>query len=245
MSTLPEPKFAVGAEIFLPRIERTVDNLPCPDCFDTGEWAVTSPAGGTYTIGCPRCRGTVVMADLPPLVVERWVPDVTRYIITGIAVRTNPTDWQPSVEYSCAGNQSIAEDKAFATRDEAMAEAERMAAARFVAVEASPKQSSARHLGNMTLDNADLHSTWSSRWNAWWAYRELREMIEDEKGGSAQERIDGALEEVRSRFHRDRIPELGKALAALRAVVPSSPEIDAHFAVLMPPEPAPEPTEAF
>lgn len=233
--SLPTPKFAEGDTVYLPRLDREDRRIPCPDCNDTGEWPITSPAGVEFTIGCPRCKGTVVMSELPPLRYIEWVPGVSAYVIDGVSLNSKPDDWKPAVEYS-SGSQRLDEDKVFATHDEAMAAVEARAAAQNTEHNQQPEVMQARSFGALSLKDADIDQTWRSRWNAWYAFHDLKESIdaalEDRSEYNAKQRLDDLASDIAWRLSDQNTPEIGKAIAGLRNLSTITPEIEAHLSVL-------------
>lgn len=237
MINLPTPKFAVGDVVYLPRLERAVEKLPCPDCLGTGVWPITSPAGVEFKIACIRCVGTLSMSDLPSLHVERWEPRTEALTINGVSTRSNPDNWHEAVEYSHGNGQSVGESKIFETQEAALAIAEATAKGRNVEIDAKPETMQARHLSRLTIKDADADQSWNSRWRAWYAYRELREAlesaVEEVSEYNAKQRLDDLADNLKF-LVRD-IPEIGAALSGLRNLMPVSPEAEAHFAVLAAP----------
>lgn len=238
MSALPTPKFAVGDTVYTAGIERSTERLQCPDCKGAGKWEITSPAGEVFAIDCPRCTtgSHISMSDLPKLVVETWHPITRSFVIDGLSVRTNPTEWEPAVQYT-SGTNRLVENSVFATEAEAFDHAQGLAAAKNIAVSALPAVMTAKHLSKLAIKTADLDQTWHQRWEAWYAYRELRDKVEEatnsDSGRSASDRLSDLSDEV---AWRDKsLPPVGKALQTLRALTPSSKEADEAFDLLSPP----------
>lgn len=243
MSALPTPKYAVGDTIYTAGIDRTIEKLPCPDCKATGKWEISSPAGEVFVIDCPRCAsGHISMTYLPKLAVEAWHPITKAFVIDGLSVRTNPTDWEPAVQYT-SGNNRLPENSVYASEAEAFEHAQGLAVAKNITVSAQPAVMTAKHLSQLTIKTADLDQTWHQRWDAWYAYRDLREKVEEatnsDSGVSASDRLSDLSDEV---TWRDRhLPAVGEALKVLRALTPSSAAADEAFALLVPPASPPVP----
>lgn len=49
--------FKVGDTVYVYKIEHVRVPVPCPDCKDTRTWTVTTKAGDTWDVTCPRCNG--------------------------------------------------------------------------------------------------------------------------------------------------------------------------------------------
>ena len=53
-----QTKFSIGDRVFWASMIQTRKRHPCPDCLDTRVWAAQSPAGGAYSMPCPRCSAS-------------------------------------------------------------------------------------------------------------------------------------------------------------------------------------------
>lgn len=245
VQSLPTPKFSIGDVVYWPTTETTKEPMPCPDCLGTRRWKVITPAGTEMEAECQRCSRFGSIADLPRP--ERLVskPSVRRLTIGKITASTHASYGdRDRVEYMCSetgiGSGSIyQESQLFSTEAEAMAAATAEADKRTAEYASVPKAMSERKLENLTIKDADLEATQSSRWNAWYAYRRLKEGIEeavnDEGGISASERIDTLSEALDWENRGRELPDIGAALNQLRSMVPDTAETRAIFETLAAP----------
>lgn len=244
-TSLPTPKFAIGDVVYWPTTVTTKEPVPCPDCLGTHRWKVITPAGTEMEAECQRCTGYTRIADLPKP--ERLVskPSVRRLTVGKITATTHASySNRDCVEYMCSetgiGSGAIyQESQLFATEEEAMASATAEADKRTAEYAAAPRAMDERKLECLTIKDADLEATRSSRWHAWYSYTRLRdtlkEVCENESGDSASDRIDTLNSELEyDRNYRD-LPDIGAALAALRGMVPDTAETRALFETLAAP----------
>lgn len=247
MTGLPIPKFAMGQTVYLPGAESAVEHLLCPDCLDTRQWKVITPAGTEMETVCQRCSGFSLIGDLPKPERRIYKPIVTKLTIGQIDTSTQPFYGDGDlVRYMCTetgvGSGSIYnESRLFASPEEAMAAAETEAVEHTSKVEAEPSAMSARRLDYLTVKDAVLDKAWSSSWNAWYAYRKLKDVLDETLGDdslSSSEKIE-ALESESDWDTRYRdLPAIGDALDQLRSMLPDTEEAASALAVLMPPKPA-------
>lgn len=149
-----ETKYSVGDKVFHASTTTTAKQHPCPDCLGEREWNVTSPAGGEYTIGCPRCSARFLSdADLS-LTYTAHVPSVQPMTIGSVQYNSVPSGWDSGARYMCretgVGSGSVYnEDRLFSTEEDATAAAQSMAD------EANAKQEWIVKLYNKTLEISD------------------------------------------------------------------------------------------
>jgi len=123
---VPVPRFSLNARAFVARAKHTTEDTPCPDCAASGKWRVLSK-GETVLEGeveCPRCRGKGQL-QLPSR-----APEVSEVTLRRIKVETSGGWNQARVEY-CSGESGGSiyyEWDLFDSREEAMAQAELLAA---------------------------------------------------------------------------------------------------------------------
>ena len=79
-----ETKFSVGDVVYSAGTTTTRKQHPCPDCKGERKWNVTSPAGGEYTIGCPRCTACFMSDRDLSLDYTAHVPIVQRRTIGSV-----------------------------------------------------------------------------------------------------------------------------------------------------------------
>lgn len=253
-TSLPTPKFTIGDVVYWPTTETTKEPMPCPDCLGTRRWKVITPAGTEMEAECQRCTGFGRIADLPKP--ERLVskPSVRRLTVGMITATTHASfNGKDLVEYMCSetgigGGSVYRESMLFSTEAEAMAAATAKAEKRTAEYAAAPRAMEERKLENLTIKDADIEATQSSRWNAWYAYRRLKEDIEeavnDEGGISASERIDTLSEALDWENRGRELPDIGAALNQLRSMVPDTAETRALFETLAAPAQRPSIQEA-
>src|SRR5690606_21980316 len=57
MATI-ETKYGIGDVVWHASTVSETKTRDCPDCKGERKWSVTSPAGGEYSIACPRCAAS-------------------------------------------------------------------------------------------------------------------------------------------------------------------------------------------
>lgn len=128
-----ETKYSVGDVVFFSGTTTERKQHPCPDCKGERKWHVTSPAGGEYTIGCPRCS-TRFMSDRElSLDYTAHVPHVQRLTIGSVQFNSASGSWDSGARYMCRetgiGSGSVYDEaRLFATEDEAAKASMAMAA---------------------------------------------------------------------------------------------------------------------
>lgn len=131
MATI-ETKYGIGDVVWHASIHSTKARHDCPDCLGERKWSVTSPAGGEYTIGCPRCSASYMSdrdlsldyTSYTGAAVKRTVGSIRHDSHSGDGART---------EYMCTetgvgGGTIYREDDLFSTETEAQAAANLRAA---------------------------------------------------------------------------------------------------------------------
>lgn len=251
-SDLPTPKYSIGQTVWHPTIAQTVEPLPCPDCFGSKKWAVTTPAGLEMETPCQRCsaRYTSGVGDLPKPERIVFKAGTERLTVGGIRAGTQGMSHYGGngIEYMCRetgiGSGSVyTEDKLHETEEAALTVATIQAAEKTEQVAALPDQMKARTLDNLTIECAVAKEAHSSKWSAWFAYRHLAEDVAEaiKPGVSAAEKVEAVETYLEDDRKYRELPDIGRALEALRKLCPASPEADEAFKALMLPEPVAEP----
>jgi hypothetical protein len=127
-----ETKYSVGDKVFYANITTEKKQHPCPDCKGSRAWAVSSPAGGEYTIPCPRCAARFLNDRDLSLDYSAFTPFATRMTIGSVQFNSATSSWDSGARYMCAetgvGSGSVyPEDRLFLTEEEALVKAQQMA----------------------------------------------------------------------------------------------------------------------
>ena len=130
-------RFKVGDEVFAALVHWTAAPKTCPDCLGCKTWAVALPNGEAWDVDCPRChpggygpRSTgVVNEDYD------WRAEVVRGVVNGVRFDSTREAGR-QVEYTFEGSYILGAGgtvqyagEVFATREEALADAEARGAA--------------------------------------------------------------------------------------------------------------------
>lgn len=227
----PQPKFAIGDTVWVASVERTTEQLPCPDCHGEKKWAVRSPAGGEYTTACPRCQQTYSLRnELPSLTVERFVGKAVARVITGMELHVGQT---PEYRASIGGGSSwiVYEDKAWLTEAEAQAEADAQAAERNVQAAETPEVLNKRHFSGLTLDEGRWdqfkNGVWNTQYHAGAIMERVREALGESDEAEADRTTAEIIESLRDamrwdfRHHVERLPLTPLVAAALASDDPA------------------------
>lgn len=187
MATI-ETKYGIGDVVFHATTETAKMRRDCPDCLGSKKWAVTSPAGGQYSIACPRCA-TSYMSDRDlSLEYAQFTASARKLTIGSIRHDTHNHGDGAKTEYMCSetgiGNGSIyREDDLFATEAEARAVAAIKAAERNKDTDWIAKlYNKTLEISDYQLDAAGIHaakemkSRWASlAWNVNGLFDEIAE----------------------------------------------------------------------
>jgi hypothetical protein len=243
MSELPIPKFSMGQTVYYPGTTSVIERLTCPDCLGSQQWKVTTPAGTEMVTDCQRCAGHSRIADLPRPERRVYKPTVTKLTVGKISASTQP-EWgdEDLVRYMCSetgiGSGSVySESHLFTTETEAMAAAEIKAAERSAKVADEPQAMAAGRLQYLTVKDADLKQTWSERWDAWYSYRRLKEVMSEtlsDESLSDKDKIEALESENDFNTRHADLPAIGKAINQIRGLLPDTDEAKEALAVLMP-----------
>lgn len=225
LNNAPTPKFAIGDTVYVAVVERTTEQLPCPDCLGTKKWSVMSPAGGEFTTDCVRCQTTYSRNELPSLKVEHWVGKAVARVLTGMELHVGrPVEYRASI--SGSSSWVVYEDKAWRTEAEAQAIAEAQAAEKNVEAAAKPEVLSARHFSNLTMHEGRWdqfkNGIWNTQYHAAAIVQKVREAVEgDEDSGDDLPSDKEALESLRDalgwdfKYHVGNLPLTPLVIAAL------------------------------
>lgn len=225
---LPTPKYRIGDAVWAARCEREKTVLPCPDCLGSKKWELRTPAGAVIEVGCQRCAGDYLNNEKLSLVRWRFAPSAQRLTIGSVRLDT-ANSYGDKIEYMCVetgvGSGSIyGETKLFATEQDAIAAATISAGIANDKIDAEPEAVRQAIYSGFRFVAAHLKAHNDAVWDAWYAYRRLREDLEellqeDEKSGGLSE--GDWRESVRDKLNWERkfrdLPDVGEILALLNA----------------------------
>lgn len=132
MATLTT-KFDMGQTVWHAHTATETRQHTCPDCLGTKSWHCISPAGGEFSVACPRCSASYRSDDALRLEYSVYAPRATRLTIGKITASTaTGDDWDAGTKYMCVetgigGGSLYREDVLFETEEQAMAAAKEMA----------------------------------------------------------------------------------------------------------------------
>lgn len=176
-ATPASPRYAIGAYIYRPFTDYTTEKLPCPDCLDTGQWTATSPAGETFTLGCPRC-GQYTYHDLPSLRVARHRGHALPLVICGYEVREDGrVEYRAREPGTSGGWYTVAEQDVILDQTAAQTIADLLAASANAKQETHPETLKARHFAGMRLDAAQFDQFQNGLWAAHYHAANLIERV--------------------------------------------------------------------
>lgn len=134
MATI-KTKYGIGDVVWNATTVSETKSRDCPDCNGKRKWSVTSPAGGEYSIACPRCSASFMNDRELSLKYQAHVPMARRLTIGSVRYDSHGhfSDPEPRTEYMCVetgvgGGNVYREDSLFLTEEEALSAAEKMAA---------------------------------------------------------------------------------------------------------------------
>jgi hypothetical protein len=178
---LPVPKFAIGDTIWWGYTDRAAEKYQCPDCLGTKVWHVRSPAGYENETQCQRCNGAGMLG------LESVTGYTRKLTIGSIRIDTgkigSDSQYDYPVEYMCVesgiGSGSIyRENLCFATKAEAQAKADEVAARMRSEMDEGPRKrerAEVRYLNTYQWHDAELKAAES---RLWWAKYRLEQMIQ-------------------------------------------------------------------
>lgn len=127
-TAIPEPKYAIGQQVYSAKAEYMPVEHECPDCLGSGKWNVTTPAGETFETRCATCSCGYYSSGR----IKEWKDCPLVQLVTIATVRIDSGDSEHPVEYMChetgVGSGTIHhEERLFASETEAKEYAERRA----------------------------------------------------------------------------------------------------------------------
>lgn len=124
------PKYKIGDTVYFRSIEQKRVRQPCPDCLDTRQWKVTTPAGEEFQVDCARCASSYWNGS--GIHITSWHPTVRRLTIGSVRTDTAARDGE-TVSYMCletgVGSGSVYyEPLLFSSEEDALRAAEALCA---------------------------------------------------------------------------------------------------------------------
>lgn len=239
---IPQPRYAVGDTFWLAGTDSETVTLPCPDCLDTKTWKVITPTGIEHELACPRCATAYRSGELdriPSLTYRHHIPKPRAFTVRSIEVRTNPYSPGEEVRYcdGLTGGTVCYEGQAFSDEATALRVSEIKAAVLNAADRAAPEAIAQRRFSGLGAAVAIAASTFSERWDAWRAYRQLVEFIEDspDKDLENKTHLLQEIEMIRRLAWEPTVPALITALeecVATLTLVEASTEVAEPLSVL-------------
>lgn len=221
MSDLPSPKYHIGQSVYASREDTTVKQFPCPDCLGSGEWTITTPAGDTMKAACRRCSDPYSNdRDLLSLKYTEHVPGFQGLTIGSVEIKTHDYDGNPSVRYMCRETGSIwDEHRLHETSEMALAEATAKCDEANAKMALTPERTKAKRLSAYRFAEGKFEISEHLIWDAWYAYRRLREDLEgwvEETSGISKDDREAFKDILKWDIdHRD-WPKLGQFIRAAR-----------------------------
>lgn len=133
MATI-ETKYSVGDVVWHATTVSETKTHDCPDCNGERKWFVTSPAGGEYSIACPRCAASFMNDRDLSLKYQAHAPFARRLTIGSVKYDSHGhfSDPEPRTEYMCVetgvgGGNVYREDSLFLSEYEALSAATKLA----------------------------------------------------------------------------------------------------------------------
>lgn len=122
-------KYDIGDVVWFARLKTETKAHPCPDCLGALAWSATSPAGGVFSVDCPRCAASYQSSSALNLKYTVWAPDTQRLTIGSVQADTSDAgNKYMCLETGVGSGQVYGEDSLFSSEDEAWAEATAKAA---------------------------------------------------------------------------------------------------------------------
>lgn len=229
---LPVPRFHIGQTVWIGYVHDTQEQLPCPDCLGQRTWRVTLPSGEAHDVPCQRCTDRYSGAEVPLIAIADWKACTRQLTIGSVridtAAGTSSFDRHP-VSYMCretgvGSGSTYYELDVFGTEAEAFASAQAQVAQNRAKRDAQASVKVARHLALRPLVTALKEYQRSEVWSSWYAYRRLKDDIEELL--AADEQPDDWRDALRDKLRFDAEYRDGHPIDTLRA------EISAVFATL-------------
>lgn len=232
MSSVPQPKFAIGDKFFVAGVETTTAMLPCPDCLGSREWKVLTPAGGELTAPCQRCTERWSSSELPTLKYQAFKPVVHERTIGAIEINWPKSDWhEHPIRYLAGpgGGWVTYEHQVLTERVDAQVAADAMARDKNEAIEAKPEMLEAKRVSSLPFEDARFDQFKNGMWDSWYAYRSLKEAVEElltdeNERLSAAELRESLDEAIRWNPSERNLPALAGLVQTAIELVASDPE---------------------
>jgi hypothetical protein len=183
VSDMPKPKYSVGDTFYVASVQHITAEHPCPDCLGSREWKVTTPAGHELTTPCVRCSSGYSSNDLPPLKYQAWEGKAELRTVGAIEVKwPHNASWDKHpVRYMAGpgGGWVVTENDTFDTSEQAEGAAKLRAAEENAKIAGQPQALEKRRVGVLQYPDARYDQFKNGMWDSWYAYREIREVIDD------------------------------------------------------------------
>jgi len=200
---LPAPKFRIGQTVFYADTDKVTEQLACPDCLGSKKWRLEMPSGDEHDVPCQRCCDGMTYSridDLPTLKYDVAKPVARPFVVSNVEVRAKGwgVNAGPEVKYGNSGHGWREEHQLYATEDEALAAAETLATKANEKAEASVERIQLRNIGALKLEDARFDQFQNGLWNAWYAYRDLVEKLDEHLDTSDGRQSSDVLEDLRN-----------------------------------------------
>lgn len=125
-----ETKYSIGDTVWYANITTEVKHHPCPDCLGSRKWIATSPAGGAFEVGCPRCAASYQANHALSLSYSVWTSTARRLTIGQVRPCSGDhgTHQYMCLETGIGSGSLYNEDRLFETEEAARACGDTMAA---------------------------------------------------------------------------------------------------------------------
>lgn len=147
-------KYKIGQEVWYGSSQPGMEKFPCPDCLETGEWSLKSPAGLEGTVQCPRCKGSRCLTQ--------YIHQPFIEALTIGSIQTNTAvEAKRSVQYMCTETgvgtgRVYSQQDLFLTPEEAQQDAETKIALANAKLEKDPKRAELRYLSEYDIRTSML-----------------------------------------------------------------------------------------
>lgn len=181
-----ETKFSVGDVVYHAQTTTETRMHPCPDCLGTKAWRAVSPAGGEFSVECPRCGGGYQSNRALNLKYSVYVPAPRRLTIGSVRVNTAHDDYDGGNSYMCletgVGSGSVyREDDLFTSEEEARRAAQARADIENAAADGwvATQYAETVKFSDYELKDAEIKAAESRAWSAGYRAGLLAEEIEE------------------------------------------------------------------
>lgn len=234
---MPTPKFSIGDVVYIVFNKSIEAQYSCPDCLDTKQWKVITPAGTELTASCQRCNCSYssLTQKLPSLKYQKKMADIKKLTIGMVKIQWPVMNdgWQDeSVNYMCletgiGGGNVYKESVMFSSKEEAEAEAQEEADIENSKNSLFPETLEKINIGSLNIRDALIETANSAIINGSYAFRSLRNKICDAvnidcKNEDKIQEIEKILNDTESKaliiYHK---PRLDILLSICRRVIDS------------------------